>query len=59
MPLGSGMGLCYIDRVKSRNTQKNFKKLGSPSTDEINRFNSNKKIQNIVIILPCEGFPIF
>ena len=32
MLLGSGTGLCYIDRVKFRDTQKNFKNFGSPRT---------------------------
>ena len=48
MPLGSGTGLCYIDRLQFIDTQKNFKKLGSPCTDEINRF---KKIKNFKISL--------
>ena len=58
-PLASWRGLCEIDRVQFRVTQKNFKNLGSPSIAELNRYLSSGKTQIIVIILPCQDFPNF
>ena len=34
-PLASGQGLCYIDRIQLGVTKKNFKKMESPGTAEL------------------------